>query len=154
MSASSVKQLINRVREAAQENINGANWSFGSCAGVWGRNTTFSATIEVTREISYKRTREILPEGSDVWRGHRFTIQLEVFERAPAKPDSFWREEGLATIWLNQAGQIITVGLPSVKYKLTDEAAAIAAITSLMAVSDEELIRKLYDSGYQNYGSC
>lgn len=121
--------------------LNGWDWDHAAPGDLMGKNKSKCITVQLDKTVRAQKEWT----GKHTPGNHRFMIQATYSTEEGAKHD-------LATIWLAQAGQIITVGIPNAKFKHGDLSSFIRAIKKLADTSDEELITHLYKSGYHQYG--
>lgn len=163
--------LRNQVRESVLELLGTLprdeyRWRLSAAErGAWGRNTSNAVTIELSREVPYDQVKALVQSSTDpevvrrrnrqyfnVYRGHHFLIQA-TFERSVLKTDR--RPIVLlrgAHVWLHQAGQVISVGVPSARHSVGDLPGFIAALHELATASPQVMIDAIFAKGYENYG--
>ena len=120
------------------------SWHWGELSpGNFGRHKTSALTAELTKRI---RTSESNVKGTDVGQQHNFVVQA-VFDKngESAALDKI-------TTWLSQGGQLITFGAPVFKFKHGDIKSFETALGKAVDQTDDDLIKTLYKSGYQQYG--
>jgi len=163
--------LKNQVREQVLAMLAGQpetenRWKLSAAVeGNWGRNPKNAVTIELSRELPYDVVKALVASSTDpevvrrrsrqyfnVYRGHHFLIQA-TFERALLKTDRrpivFLRG---ANVWLNQAGQVISVGVPGARHSVGDMPEFIAALDKLVRANPQIMIDTVFAKGYENYG--
>ena len=137
-----VNKLLDYVKASLGHlKLNNWDWDYAQPGDMEGGKKSKYLTVQLDKEIKAQKewTGKHFPST------HRFMIQATFSTDENAKHD-------LATIWLSQGGQLITVGIPNEKFKHGDIDSFIAAIKKLASKTDEDLITLLYKSGYHQYG--
>lgn len=141
-AGTTVKSMSQYVKSTLKgDALNGWTLDYMGAGDFMGKNKSKSFGFEYDKSITAKK--EWVKKGQ-IPQHHRFVIQAH-FEPHVQK-------EGMVTLWLAQGGQIISFGITPIKFKNDDLEAMIKAVKKMMAISDEEIIRKLYESGYHQYG--
>lgn len=141
-AGTTVKSMSQYVKSSLKDkDLNGWTIDYLGFGDYLGKNKSKAFSVAYDKTI---RAKSEWLEQKTYPSTHRFLIQAH-FEPHREK-------EGLATMWLAQGGQIITFGIKSIRFNNDDLDGMIKAIKKLASISDEEIIRKLYKSGYHTYG--
>lgn len=105
-----------------------------------GKNKSKSFGLEYNKKITAKQE---WMKKDETPQSHRFVIQAHF--------EPHLEKEGMVTLWLSQ-GAMVSFGAAPIHFKNDDLDDMVKAVKKMMAISDEKLIRKLYSSGYDQYG--
>lgn len=117
--------------------------------GEYDKYKTKAVSFSAERGITWDRVQEI--RGNKAYQGHRFVVEGTIFD-GEAPPSRIAGNTGRLMIWLAQAGQIVSIGLPSFEYAVNDVESFKRAFAKIAAITDEDIINTLYNNGYDHYG--